>query len=53
MRILDGEPTARVLRRAKEMGVITCLDTVWNDSTDPLKVLGSRKPGEMLKQLTR
>ena len=29
---LDGEPTARVLRRAREAGVYTALDTAW-DST--------------------
>lgn len=28
----DGEPTARVLKRAKELGVYTALDTAW-DST--------------------
>lgn len=27
---IDGEPTAQLLRRAKEMGVITSFDTVWN-----------------------
>lgn len=27
---IDGEPTAELLRRAKEMGVITSFDTVWN-----------------------
>jgi sugar/nucleoside kinase (ribokinase family) len=35
----DGEPTAEVLRRAREMNVITCLDTVWNSAIDPLPVL--------------
>jgi len=39
MRKLDGEPTAKVLRRAREMGVITGLDTVWNDSVDPRAIL--------------
>lgn len=27
---IDGAPTAELLRRAKEMGVITSFDTVWN-----------------------
>ena len=27
---LDGEPMARVLARAQEMGVATCLDTAWD-----------------------
>jgi sugar/nucleoside kinase (ribokinase family) len=31
---LDGDPTAKVLKKAKELGVITCLDTVWNDAID-------------------
>ncbi|MDH7569985.1 MAG: sugar kinase [Armatimonadota bacterium] len=29
---LDGEPLARVLRRAREMGVMTCVDTAWDGS---------------------
>jgi sugar/nucleoside kinase (ribokinase family) len=29
---IDGEPTAQVLRQAQEAGVITCLDTVWDDT---------------------
>jgi len=28
----DGDPTARVLKRAKEMGLITTLDTAWDGS---------------------
>lgn len=27
---IDGEPTAQLLRQAKQMGVITSFDTVWN-----------------------
>ena len=27
---IDGEPTARILRRAKEMGLTTSFDTVWD-----------------------
>lgn len=27
---LDGEPMARILRRAKELGLNTCLDTSWD-----------------------
>lgn len=29
---LDGEPTAKLLEQAKQMGVVTSLDTVWNSS---------------------
>jgi len=30
---IDGEPTAELLRRAKQMGIITSFDTVWNTSS--------------------
>lgn len=36
---LDGEPTARVLKRAHELGVKTSLDTVWNGDIDALATL--------------
>ena len=36
---LDGEPTAHVLRQAKEAGVMTSLDTVWDTSGNWLKTL--------------
>jgi sugar/nucleoside kinase (ribokinase family) len=29
---IDGEPTAELLRRARQMGVVTFLDTVWDDT---------------------
>jgi sugar/nucleoside kinase (ribokinase family) len=29
---IDGEPTAELLRKARETGVITFLDTVWDDT---------------------
>lgn len=29
---IDGDPTAKLLKRAREAGVITCLDTVWDDT---------------------
>ena len=35
----DGPPTARVLQQAREMGVITVLDTVWNASLDAYEVI--------------
>ncbi|MFQ6059321.1 MAG: carbohydrate kinase family protein [Anaerolineae bacterium] len=35
----DGPPTARILQRAREMGVITALDTVWNASIDAYEVI--------------
>ena len=27
---IDGEPTAQILKRAKDLGVTTCLDTCWD-----------------------
>ena len=36
---LDGEPTARVLREAKESGVLTSLDTVWDTTGNWLDAL--------------
>lgn len=41
---LDGEPTALVLKRAGEMGVLTCLDTVWNDAIDAYATLEPSLP---------
>ena len=41
---IDGEPTARLLKRAREMGVITCLDTVWNGSINALETLKPSLP---------
>jgi len=35
----DGPPTARVLQQARDMGVITVLDTVWNASLDAYQVI--------------
>lgn len=36
----DGEPCARVLKKAKEMGKITALDTAWDDSGRWMDILG-------------
>lgn len=36
---LDGEPTAHILRTAREAGVVTSLDTVWDTSGNWLKTL--------------
>lgn len=36
---LDGPPMARVLRRAREMGVRTCLDTAWDPDGGWMEVL--------------
>ncbi len=36
---LDGEPTARILRQAKEAGLLTSLDTVWDMSGNWLDTL--------------
>lgn len=34
MPAIDGEPTAEILRRARGLGVVTTLDTVWNAEID-------------------
>lgn len=39
MSAFDGEDCARVLKRAKEMGKITALDTAWDDSGRWMEVL--------------
>jgi len=36
----DGEPTAQVLKKAKEMGVTTSLDTAWDSRGNWMKLLG-------------
>ncbi|MFH0797318.1 MAG: carbohydrate kinase family protein [Candidatus Omnitrophota bacterium] len=38
---LDGEPTAKLLKRARRMGIITALDTVWNSSLDAYATIRS------------
>jgi len=35
----DGEPTARVLRKARELGIITSLDTAWDSKGNWMKVI--------------
>lgn len=35
----DGEPTARVLKKAQEMGVTTALDTCWDSKGNWMKLL--------------
>ena len=35
----DGEPTARVLKKAREMGVTTALDTAWDSRGNWMKLL--------------
>lgn len=35
----DGEPTARVLKKAKELGVTTSLDTAWDSRGNWMKLL--------------
>ena len=41
---LDGEPTARILQAAREAGVQTSLDTVWDPSGQWLEVLAPCLP---------
>ncbi|MHB0999041.1 MAG: carbohydrate kinase family protein [Armatimonadota bacterium] len=44
MPALDGEPTAEVLKKSREMGVLTCLDTVWNGAIDAYATLKPSLP---------
>ena len=37
---IDGEPTARVLKKAREIGVTTALDTAWDSKGQWMSVLG-------------
>ena len=39
MPAFDGEPTARVLKKAREMGVVTTLDTCWDSRGNWMKLL--------------
>lgn len=41
---IDGEPTAQLLRRARESGVITFLDTVWDDTARWMSILAPCLP---------
>jgi len=41
---IDGEPTAELLHRAQEAGVITFLDTVWDDTGRWMKLLEPSLP---------
>ncbi|MGC9399688.1 MAG: carbohydrate kinase family protein [Anaerolineae bacterium] len=41
---LDGEPTAHLLQEARARGVITFLDTVWDDTGRWMEVLGPALP---------
>jgi sugar/nucleoside kinase (ribokinase family) len=36
---IDGQPTANVLKKAKELGVTTCLDTCWDATGKWMQVL--------------
>lgn len=40
----DGEPAAEVLRRAKEAGATTCLDTVWDATGTWMELVGPMLP---------
>ncbi|NLN79168.1 MAG: sugar kinase [Armatimonadetes bacterium] len=40
----DGEPTARVLKKAKELGVTTSLDTAWDSRGNWMKLLAPCLP---------
>jgi sugar/nucleoside kinase (ribokinase family) len=40
----DGKPTARLLKKAKELGVTTSLDTAWNSTIDWFKTMETSLP---------
>lgn len=40
----DGQPTAHVLRQAREMGLTTCLDTAWDSRGNWMKLLAPCLP---------
>lgn len=44
MPAFDGEPTARVLRRAREMGITTTLDTAWDSKGQWMSLLAPCLP---------
>ena len=39
MPALDGDPTARLLKRAKDLGLVTSLDTAYNPSVDSRRLI--------------
>ena len=41
---LDGEPTSKLLQRAKDAGVITFLDVVWDDTGRWMELIGPSLP---------
>lgn len=41
---MDGEPTAELLRRARSSGIVTFLDTVWDDTGRWMKLLSPALP---------
>jgi sugar/nucleoside kinase (ribokinase family) len=41
---LDGEPTAELLRQAKQAGVVTFLDVVWDDTERWMELVGPALP---------
>lgn len=41
---LDGEPTARLLARARSLGVITSMDTAFNPNVDAARLVGPCLP---------
>lgn len=41
---LDGKPLAGVLRRAQEMGVLTCVDTAWDSKGRWMELVGPLLP---------
>lgn len=40
----DGEPAASVLKAAQEAGVVTCMDTVWDDTGRWMELVGPCLP---------
>ncbi|MHC5036201.1 MAG: carbohydrate kinase family protein [Planctomycetota bacterium] len=44
MRDLDGEPSARLLKRAREMGMVTSMDTAWDATGRWMETVGPCLP---------
>ena len=44
MKSFDGRSTAKLLKRAKKLNLVTCMDTIYNDKVDCISLLKSSIP---------
>ena len=44
MKSFDGRSTAKLLKRAKKLNLVTCMDTIYNDKVDCVSLLKSSIP---------